>query len=195
MKTILTISTLCCVLRLAKSYNVLLATMGGTKSHTIPFVALGSALKSRGHNVTLASAFSGPGINNGLNELVPTILESYVYNYTSEWDLLGARYRGELPLSPWNAMRYGWEACEALLQDDVSVSALRKPDGSQRERWNVAVVDGAYPECLLGILHDENVPTIMLNTVYILIDFYFNYSSDYLILLNNDYSCLSRFLL
>ncbi|KAF7405477.1 hypothetical protein HZH66_004383 [Vespula vulgaris] len=165
MRTILTISTLCCVLRFAKSYNVLLATMGGTKSHTVPFVALGNALKSRGHNVTLVSAFSGPGINNGLNELVPTILESYVYNYTSEWDLVGARFRDELPLSPWNAMRYGWEACEALLQDDVSVTALRKPDGSQHERWNVAVVDGAYPECLLAILHEENVPTIMLNTV------------------------------
>ncbi|XP_043503828.1 2-hydroxyacylsphingosine 1-beta-galactosyltransferase [Polistes fuscatus] len=165
MRTILTISTLCCVIQFANSYNILLATMGGTKSHTVPFIALGNALKSRGHNVTLVSAFSGPGNNNGLKELVPTILESYVHNYTAEWDLVGARFRNELPLSPWNAMRYGWEACEALLQDDVSVSALRKPDGSLRERWNVAVVDGAYPECLLAVLHEENVPTIMLNTV------------------------------
>ncbi|KAK2588364.1 hypothetical protein KPH14_004378 [Odynerus spinipes] len=165
MKTIFTISTLCCVLQLAKGYNILLATMGGTKSHTVPFVALGSTLKARGHNVTLLSAFSGPGANNGLQELIPTILESYVYNYTFEWDLVGARFRGELPLSPWNAMRYGWEACEALLQDDASVAALKKPDGNPRERWHVAVLDGTYPECLLAILHEQKVPTIMLNTV------------------------------
>lgn len=56
-------------------YNVLLATMGGTKSHTVPFVALGTSLSSRGHNVTLLSAFSGPAANNGLHELVPSILE------------------------------------------------------------------------------------------------------------------------
>lgn len=56
-------------------YDVLLATMGGTKSHTVPFVALGTSLSSRGHNVTLLSAFSGPAANNGLHELVPSILE------------------------------------------------------------------------------------------------------------------------
>lgn len=57
------------------AYNILLATMGGTKSHTVPFVALGTALRVRGHNVTLVSAFPGPAANNGLRELVPTILE------------------------------------------------------------------------------------------------------------------------
>lgn len=56
-------------------YNVLMATMGGTKSHTVPFVALGTSLRSRGHNVTLLSAFPGPAANNGLHELVPSILE------------------------------------------------------------------------------------------------------------------------
>lgn len=57
------------------AYNVLMATMGGTKSHTVPFVALGTSLRSRGHNVTLLSAFPGPAANNGLHELVPSILE------------------------------------------------------------------------------------------------------------------------
>ncbi|KMQ96120.1 2-hydroxyacylsphingosine 1-beta-galactosyltransferase [Lasius niger] len=146
-------------------YNVLLATMGGTKSHTVPFVALGTSLSSRGHNVTLLSAFSGPAANNGLHELVPSILEAYVENFTSEWDLVGARFRNELPISPWDAMRYGWESCEALLRDAASTAGLRKPNGDPRARWDVAVVDGAFPECLLGILHGENVPTIMLNTV------------------------------
>lgn len=56
-------------------YNVLLATMGGTKSHTVPFIALGNSLKSRGHNVTLLSAFTGPAANNGLQEFVPPIFE------------------------------------------------------------------------------------------------------------------------
>jgi len=56
-------------------YNILMATMGGTKSHTVPFVALGTSLRSRGHNVTLLSAFPGPAANNGLHELVPPILE------------------------------------------------------------------------------------------------------------------------
>lgn len=57
------------------AYNVLLATMGGTKSHTVPFVALGTILKGRGHNVTLFSAFTGPAANNDLRELVPPVLE------------------------------------------------------------------------------------------------------------------------
>jgi len=56
-------------------YNILMATMGGTKSHTVPFVGLGTSLRSRGHNVTLLSAFTGPAANNGLHELVPPILE------------------------------------------------------------------------------------------------------------------------
>ncbi|XP_053974062.1 UDP-glucosyltransferase 2 [Hylaeus volcanicus] len=150
---------------IAKGYNVLLATMGGTKSHTVPFVALGSSLKAKGHNVTLLSAFPGPAANSGLQEFVPPILEAYVGNYTSEWDLVGARFRDEMPISPWDAMRYAWEACEALLRDELSVSWLKKPEGNPRARWDVAVIDGAYPECLLGVLHGENVPTIMLNTV------------------------------
>ncbi|XP_046749781.1 UDP-glucosyltransferase 2-like [Diprion similis] len=149
----------------AASYNVLLATMGGTKSHTVPFVALGTILKERGHNVTLFSAFTGPAANNALREFVPPVLEAYVGNYTAEWDLVGSRFRNELPLSPWDAMRYGWEACEALLQDETSLNSLRKPEGDPRARWHVAVLDGTYPECLLAILHKENVPTIMLNTV------------------------------
>ncbi|XP_076477490.1 UDP-glycosyltransferase family 50 member B3 isoform X2 [Bombus vancouverensis nearcticus] len=146
-------------------YNILLATMGGTKSHTVPFVALGSSLKARGHNVTLLSAFPGPAANSGLQEFVPPIFEAYVGNYTSEWDLVGARFRDEMPISPWDAMRYAWEACEALLRDEISVSWLRRPEGNSQTRWDVAVVDGAFPECLLGVLHGEDVPTIMLNTV------------------------------
>lgn len=91
--------------------------------------------------------------------------QAYVENFTAQWDLVGARFRNELPVSPWDAMRYGWESCEALLQDAPSIASMRKPDGDPHTRWDVAVLDGAYPECMLGILHGENVPTIMLNTV------------------------------
>jgi hypothetical protein len=59
----------------ASGYAVLLATMGGTRSHTVPFVALGAALAGRGHNVSLASGFPGPAANGGLRELVPPRLE------------------------------------------------------------------------------------------------------------------------
>lgn len=69
---LLSISWLC---EFTVGYNILLATMGGTKSHTVPFVALGSSLKARGHNVTLLSAFPGPAANNGLQEFVPSIFE------------------------------------------------------------------------------------------------------------------------
>lgn len=95
-------------------------------------------------------------------------MQAYVNNYTASWDLVGSRFRKELPLSPWDAMRYGWEACEAVLQDERFVYAIKRPIGNPRGKWDVAVLDGAYPECLLGILHGENVPTIMLNTVSIL---------------------------
>ncbi|CAL7939520.1 unnamed protein product [Xylocopa violacea] len=165
MVRLVTLLTIFWVCDPTTGYNVLLATMGGTKSHTVPFVALGTSLKARGHNVTLLSAFLGPAANNGLQELVPPIFEAYVGNYTSEWDLVGARFRDELPISPWDAMRYAWESCEALLRDGMSVSLVRKPEGNPNARWDVAVVDGAFPECLLGLLHGEDVPTIMLNTV------------------------------
>ena len=78
---------------------------------------------------------------------------------------MGSRFRDELPLSPWDAMRYGWEACEAVLRDNFSLAELRQPEGNPRARWDVVVIDGAYPECALGILHDQQVPAVMLNTV------------------------------
>lgn len=91
--------------------------------------------------------------------------QAYVENFTSEWDLLGARFRNEFPVSPWDVVEYAWKSCDSLLSDETSVAGLRKPDGDPHRRWDVAVLDGAYPECLLAILHGEDVPTIMLNTV------------------------------
>lgn len=75
ISSMLVILLICCGYQSAMGYNVLLATMGGTKSHTTPFVALGSSLKARGHNVTLVSAFPGPAANHGLQEFVPPDFE------------------------------------------------------------------------------------------------------------------------
>lgn len=72
---ILALTTVVQLVKRSDGYSVLLATMGGTRSHTVPFVALGTALTQRGHNVTLASGFPGPAANNGLRELVPSKLE------------------------------------------------------------------------------------------------------------------------
>lgn len=113
-------------------------------------------------NVYKERPFSQRSLRHEINEL---LFQAYVGNYTSEWDLVGSRFRNELPISPWDAMRYGWEACEALLRDETSVSVLRKPEGNPQARWDVAILDGAYPECLLGIIHSKRIPTIMLNTV------------------------------
>jgi hypothetical protein len=46
----------------AKPGSILMVTMGGTKSHTVPFAALSKALVARGHNITLLSAFPGMAI-------------------------------------------------------------------------------------------------------------------------------------
>lgn len=72
---LLALTIVTCFWATAKGYNVLLATMGGTKSHTVPFVALGSSLRARGHNVTVVSAFPGPAANNDLQEFVPPLFE------------------------------------------------------------------------------------------------------------------------
>lgn len=83
------------ILNYCMGYNILLATMGGTKSHTVPFVALGTALRIRGHNVTLMSAFPGPAANNDLRELVPTrleVIQLYIINKCNTLVLHFIRY-------------------------------------------------------------------------------------------------------
>ena len=52
-----------------------------------------------------------------------------------------------------------------LYSEIITLAKLRRPDGNSSAHWDIAVLDGVYPECLLGILHDENVPSIMLNIV------------------------------
>lgn len=88
--------------------NILMVTMGGTKSHKIPFWELSRGLIPRGHNITFISAFPQDFIIEGLEEITPTGLVFYVKNFTN-WDLLGARMRGEEPVHPLDMMRYPYE--------------------------------------------------------------------------------------
>ncbi|KAK7865317.1 hypothetical protein R5R35_007400 [Gryllus longicercus] len=148
--------------------NILMITMGGTRSHKIPFLALGHGLLDRGHQVTLLSAFPPAGeaagaarnASQSIREVTPAALVFYVRNYT-DWDLLGARMRGEDPVSPAMMVRYGYEACEALLSDPETWALVRS-----RPRPDLLVLDGAYPECALGLAHRlRPAPFIYLNTV------------------------------
>lgn len=45
---------------------------------------------------------------NGLYEITPAGLVEYIQNYTN-WDLLGSRMSGEMPISVWDGFRYAFE--------------------------------------------------------------------------------------
>jgi hypothetical protein len=62
----------------------------------------------RGHNVTFLNGFPPDFSIDGLHEITPAGLVNYIQNYTN-WDLLGARMRGDLPLGVWDVLRYGFE--------------------------------------------------------------------------------------
>ncbi len=64
----------------------------------------------RGHNITFVSGFIAYVNENGLHEVSPTGLVNYIQNFTN-WDLVGARMRGDLPVSVWDVMRYPIEVC------------------------------------------------------------------------------------
>lgn len=95
-------------LNLCTCANILMITMGGTKSHKIPFWELAKGLIPRGHNITFISAFPADFYVPGLEEITPTGLVFYVKNFTN-WDLVGARMRGEEPVHPIDMLRYPYE--------------------------------------------------------------------------------------
>ena len=96
--------TLC---HFAGGARILMATMGGTKSHKIPFLALARGLISRGHNVTFVNAFPQDSEYPGLEEITPLNFVLYVKNYTN-WDLLGMRMSGQEAVPPADVLRYGY---------------------------------------------------------------------------------------
>lgn len=96
----------------ASGSDILMITMGGTKSHKIPFWELARGLIARQHNVTFLSGFLADFEQDGLHEVTPAGLVNYIRNYTQDWDLVGARMRGDLPISLWDAIRYPLEVCK-----------------------------------------------------------------------------------
>lgn len=94
-------------------------TLGGTKSHKIPFWELAKGLTSREHNITFISPFPQDFVMDGLEEITPASLVFYVKNFTN-WDLVGARMRGEEPVHPIDMMRYPYEVCRNQLTVNIS---------------------------------------------------------------------------
>ncbi|CAH4031734.1 unnamed protein product [Pieris brassicae] len=139
--------------------DILMITMGGTKSHKIPFWELARGLIRRGHNITLISAFQPDFHLKGLEEIAPEGLASFIRSYMS-LDLVGARLRGEEPLPYKDIVRFGYEACDAFLNDYETRSFLRSG-----RTYDLIILDGAYPECALGIVYRQKVPFMYINTV------------------------------
>ncbi|XP_037293404.1 UDP-glucosyltransferase 2 isoform X2 [Manduca sexta] len=139
--------------------DILMITMGGTKSHKIPFWALAKGLIRRGHNITFISGFQPDFHLDGLEEIAPEGLVSYVRNFMSS-DLVGARMRGEEPVAVTDILRYGYEACDAFLNDYETRSFLRSG-----RSFDLIMIDGAYPECAMGLVYKMKVPFMYLNTV------------------------------
>nr|AYC63264.1 UDP-glycosyltransferase 50D2 [Holotrichia parallela] len=139
--------------------NVLMITMGGTKSHKIPFWELARGLIPRGHNITFINAFPQDFITDGLEEITPAGLVFYVKNFTN-WDLLGARMRGEEPVHPLDMMRYPYEACDILYSDGEMKDFLHSG-----QTFDLIIMDGAFPECALGLVYYFKIPFMYINTV------------------------------
>uniref|UniRef100_A0AAR5P7Z0 UDP-glucuronosyltransferase n=3 Tax=Dendroctonus ponderosae TaxID=77166 RepID=A0AAR5P7Z0_DENPD len=139
--------------------NVLMITMGGTKSHKIPFWELARGLIPRGHNITFINAFPSDFYLEGLEEITPSSYVVYVRNFTN-WDLVGARIKGEEPVPFVDMIKFGYEACDVLLSDPETKEFLRSG-----LKFDLLVLDGAYPECAMGFVHFYGAPFIYINTV------------------------------
>ncbi|CAG9762358.1 unnamed protein product [Ceutorhynchus assimilis] len=139
--------------------NILMITMGGTKSHKIPFWELARGLIPKGHNITFLSAFPSDFYMEGLEEVTPSSYVVYVRNFTN-WDLVGSRMRGEEPVPFLDMIKFGYEACEVFLSDPETKEFLYSG-----QKFDLLIVDGAYPECAMGFVHHYRAPFIYINTV------------------------------
>ncbi|XP_073845753.1 UDP-glycosyltransferase family 50 member B3 isoform X2 [Musca autumnalis] len=139
------------------SAEILMVTMGGTKSHKIPFWELAKGLIERGHNITFLNGFPSDFHIDGLHEVTPSGLVEYIQNYTN-WDLVGARMSGEMPISVWDGIRYAFQSCDAMLEDAETQALMNR-------NFDLAILDGAYPECALGMVYQYKIPFMYINTV------------------------------
>lgn len=83
-------------------------TLAGTKSHKIPFLELAKGLTERKHNVTFINAFPTEVQNSLIEEINPTNLVLYIRNFTN-WDLLGPKMKGELPVPVIDVFKFGYQ--------------------------------------------------------------------------------------
>ncbi|PSN43242.1 hypothetical protein C0J52_12621 [Blattella germanica] len=139
--------------------RVLMATMGGTKSHKTPFLALARGLISRGHNITFLNAFPPDSDVAGLEEITPLNFVLYVRNYTN-WDLLGMRMSGQEAVPPSDVLRYGYYSCDALLSDPETRHLLNSD-----RHFDLVIVDGSYPECPVALAYHFKAPFMYINSV------------------------------
>jgi len=153
------IITALAVINACHSANILMITMGGTKSHKIPYWELAKGLIPRGHNITFINAFPPDFYIPGLEEITPANLVFYVRNFTN-WDLVGARMRGEEPVPMYDVLRYPYEACEEMYSDLEMITFLES-----KQKFDLIIMDGAFPECSLGLFHHFKAPFIYMNTV------------------------------
>ncbi|XP_067634048.1 UDP-glucosyltransferase 2 [Eurosta solidaginis] len=151
------VALLVCFITNIMAADILMVTMGGTKSHKIPFWELAKGLIHRGHNITFLNGFPSDFHINGLHEITPAGLVEYIQNYTN-WDLLGARMSGEMPLSFWDAFRYAFQSCDAMLEDAETKELMNR-------NFDLAILDGAFPECALGMVYHYKIPFMYMNTV------------------------------
>ncbi|CAD6993942.1 unnamed protein product [Ceratitis capitata] len=133
-------------------------TIAGTKSHKIPFSALADGLIRRGHQVTFVSGFEANGTRLTIKEVAPKPLVNYIRNYMNV-DLVGARFAGKSPIPVWRALRYAAEVCNAFFSDTKTIDSLLA------ESFELAILDGAFPECALGLVYRLGVPFLYINTV------------------------------
>lgn len=113
-------------------------------------------LFNRGHNVTFLSGFPAES-DNGIHEITPAGLAEYIQVYTN-WDLVGIRMEGRLPYSVWDVLRYAYESCDAMLSDAETKSLLNR-------HFDLVILDGAFPECGLSLVHAFRAPFMYINTV------------------------------
>uniref|UniRef100_A0A1B6KXZ3 UDP-glucuronosyltransferase n=1 Tax=Graphocephala atropunctata TaxID=36148 RepID=A0A1B6KXZ3_9HEMI len=136
--------------------QILMITLGGTRSHKVPFLALGRGLVSMGHQVTLVSPFSQDD-HSLVEEVTPRMVEEAVISY-SKLDMLGPKLRGDMPFKLWDIFDYVSSVCDAFYTDPASQLLLSR-------RVDLLVLDGAFPECTLALVHHFHAPFIYLNTV------------------------------
>lgn len=100
--------------QIVNASRILMVTLAGTKSHKIPFVELGKGLSERGHNLTFVNAFPTDSPNPLIDEINPTNLVMYIKNFTN-WDLLGPKLRGQMPVPIIDIFKFGYEVRTHLI--------------------------------------------------------------------------------